>query len=54
MRQGALVVGKQGEPLSQDLKRMPVLILKFIVAGPRYIRTRIANIGRKRRLELAA
>jgi len=53
MRQGALVVGNQGESLSRDLKRMPALVLKFIAAGPRSIWDRAASVRRKRRLEIA-
>jgi hypothetical protein len=35
MRRGALVTGKGGDTLGSDLKRMPRLVVSFLVAGPR-------------------
>jgi len=53
MGHGALLVGNQGGPLSRDLKRMPVLIAKFVVAGPRCIWNYVAGSGRRSSLEIA-
>jgi hypothetical protein len=34
MREGVLVTGDEGKPLAQDMARIPVLIVKFVAAGP--------------------
>jgi hypothetical protein len=54
MEHGALLVGNQSEPLASDLKRMPVLIGRFVVAGPRCIWICVAGSGRRRDVEVAA
>jgi hypothetical protein len=34
MRHGALIVGEKRQPFSQDMRRMPRLVVGFIAAGP--------------------
>jgi hypothetical protein len=34
MRRGALLVGEKRQPFAQDMRRMPRLVIGFIVAGP--------------------
>ena len=48
MEQGALLVGNQSEPLARDLRRMPALIGRFVVAGPRCVWNFISVYGRRR------
>lgn len=54
MEHGALLVGSAGAPLARDLKRMPVLIAKFVVAGPRCMWHYVAGSARRKGLEIAA
>lgn len=37
MKQGTLLVGRERSSFSSDLRRIPVLILRFILLGPRWI-----------------
>jgi hypothetical protein len=37
MRRGAMVVGKDSEPLRRDLIRIPVLLVQFLIAGPLWV-----------------
>lgn len=52
MGEGALLVGNQGQPLYRDLMRMPVLIAKFIIAGPRWIWNYVAGSKKKGAMKL--
>ena len=52
MRRGALIVGEQGDSLLRDLKRMPVLIAKFVIAGPLWLLNFVSGVGRTRGVQI--
>jgi hypothetical protein len=52
MQRGAFVVGQKSDSLWQDLARIPLLIVQFVVAGPRYLWNQIARMVRKGESEL--
>lgn len=44
MKQGTLLVGREGTAFTSDLSRIPVLILRFILLGPRWLGRRLGWI----------
>ena len=47
MRQGVWLVGEHGQPLTRDLKRIPLLIAKFVAAGPAWLWIQAVRVGRR-------
>ncbi|HVP64045.1 MAG TPA: hypothetical protein VMT82_04055 [candidate division Zixibacteria bacterium] len=52
MRHGALLVGREGDSLTQDMARMPRLIGGFLAAGPLWVWRQISQLLTRRGMEI--